>query len=300
MNKKTTFDLNVSKNSPCRDNSDKNCEYFKADLKPDIPSFKICSPKKLNSAQFNDLEQLIRVCGGYEPFYSIYDGKCEKDSEVIIQTAAYSGNTMIGFVSCCFNEMAALVHPNYRRRGVFAYLFESIKKDFKHINHCSQTQADDKDHALYFRAPDFIEAVLKSHTEISFSHSEYLMKLKFEHSRTCGSDLIKAFPDAFLSFSDDEKDYLMYLNSSDDEPCAVCSLDYQSSYTMIYDVFVDEKLRGKKAGTFLITSLIDEYFSGNQNPLLIEVSSLNLPAFRLYKSAGFRIKEQIDYFKICF
>lgn len=256
-----------------------------------ISSFKIHCPKKLDNMQLNDLNQLINSCSGYEPFYCGIDTEIVNECSAVFQAAAYSGETMIGFASCCFNELTALVLPEYRRKGVFTCLFENIK------NQLNSGHADvSSKNTLCFSAPYFIQSLVKSHHEISFSHSEYLM----ECSSNSVSDLPQHFPDAISEFSDDGNDYLMYLNASDDEPCAVCSLDYQKSHTMLYNVFVDENLRGKKTGTFLLCNLIRDYFSQNTNPLLVQVSSTNIPAFKLYKNTGFDIIEQVDYFKISF
>jgi GNAT superfamily N-acetyltransferase len=288
--------VNTENTSYLPNNKDTSCSAVKTDIinnenACNISSFKIYCPEKLDNIQLNDLKQLINSCGGYEPFYCGIDTESSDECSAVFQAAAYSDEKMIGFASCCFNELTALVLPEYRRRRVFTCLFENIKKQL------NSGHADDSSkNTLCFSAPDFIQSLVKSHPEISFSHSEYLM----ECSSNSVSDFPQYFPDAISDFSDDGCDYLMYLNASDDEPCAVCSLDYQPSHTMLYNVFVDENLRGKKAGTFLLSNLIRDYFSQNTNPLLVQVSSTNIPAFKLYKNTGFNIIEQVDYFKISF
>lgn len=54
-------------------------------------------------------------------------------------------------------------------------------------------------------------------------------------------------------FSDDEQDFLLY-RGEEDEPCAVCSLDYENGFTNLYEVYVDEDCRGRElAHCFLNT-----------------------------------------------
>ena len=96
-------------------------------------------------------------------------------------------------------------------------------------------------------------------------------------------------------FSDDNTDYLLYMNDDAAEPCAVCSIDYGEKQTYIYDVYVDEDMRNKGVGTFFIANLLNDYFESNKNPLVLQVSSKNAPAVKLYKKAGFNITEQLDY-----
>lgn len=96
-------------------------------------------------------------------------------------------------------------------------------------------------------------------------------------------------------FSDDNTDYLLYMNDDAAEPCAVCSIDYGEKQTCIYDVYVDEDMRNKGVGTFFIANLLNDYFESNKNPLVLQVSSKNAAAVKLYKKAGFNITEQLDY-----
>lgn len=42
------------------------------------------------------------------------------------------------------------------------------------------------------------------------------------------------------------------MNDDAAEPCAVCSIDYGEKQTCIYDVYVDEDMRNKGVGTFLL------------------------------------------------
>ena len=96
-------------------------------------------------------------------------------------------------------------------------------------------------------------------------------------------------------FSDDNTDYLLYMNDDAAEPCAVCSIDYGEKQTCIYDVYVDEDMRNKGVGTFFIANLLNDYIEDNKNPLVLQVSSKNAAAVKLYKKAGFNITEQLDY-----
>jgi ribosomal protein S18 acetylase RimI-like enzyme len=95
-------------------------------------------------------------------------------------------------------------------------------------------------------------------------------------------------------FSDDEQDFLLY-RGEEDEPCAVCSLDYENGFTNLYGVYVDEDCRGQGIGTLLLTHLIPAYFKNHNLPLILNVRSTNTAAMQLYRHCGFEITSSVEF-----
>ena len=95
-------------------------------------------------------------------------------------------------------------------------------------------------------------------------------------------------------FSDDEQDFLLY-RGEEDEPCAVCSLDYENGFTNLYGVYVDEDCRGQGLGTLLLTHLIPAYFKNHSLPLILNVRSTNTAAMQLYRHCGFEITSSVEF-----
>ena len=95
-------------------------------------------------------------------------------------------------------------------------------------------------------------------------------------------------------FSDDEQDFLLY-RGEEDEPCAVCSLDYENGFTNLYGVYVDEDCRGQGIGTLLLAHLIPAYFKNHNLPLILNVRSTNTAAMQLYRHCGFEITSSVEF-----
>jgi GNAT superfamily N-acetyltransferase len=189
---------------------------------------------------------------------------------------------MTGFLSyvCTENgknkeiEVTALVHPLYRGCGIFKALLSELKKYEKRAAYI--VQAENGTHSIYK----------------GYAYSEYLMKHK---SGRIADGFAEISDDYETCFSDDYKDFLLY-RGDEDEPCAVCSLDYNDSFTSLYGVYVDEEIRKKGVGTRLIKELLAGYFKENTKPLVLNVRSTNTAAVKLYQKCGFTIESKEDYF----
>jgi GNAT superfamily N-acetyltransferase len=226
----------------------------------------------LTNEQQKELDCLIESCDGYEPF---------TDCGFPVFYAETEG-VMTGFLSyvCTENgknkeiEVTALVHPLYRGRGIFKALLSELKS-------CEKT-------AVYIvQAENDIHSIYKG-----YAYSEYLMK----HTGGSFEDNLSEMSDDYEScFSDDQSDFLLY-HGDDDEPCAVCSLDYNDSFTSLYGVYVDEDIRKKGIGTHLMRELLTCYFEKNKKPLVLNVRSTNTAAVKLYQKCGFTIESKEDYF----
>lgn len=212
-------------------------------------------------------------------------------------------------------EVAAFVLPDYRRQGIFTALYHAAYHKIK---------AQYPDCVLTGIFPDFLK---KCALYGGTAYTEYLMMLTAENASvaaptlcTANSDIlpdsnsaacsnihstitrspVKDFNscnDNFLyetCFSDDEQDFLLY-RGAEDEPCAVCSLDYENGFTNLYGVYVDEDCRGQGLGTLLLAHLIPAYFKNHNLPLILNVRSTNTAAMQLYRHCGFEITSSVEF-----
>lgn len=215
---------------------------------------------------------------GFDAPYAI-DDTC-------ITACSFDNGCLIGFCAISKNELTGFVADSYRHHGIFSRLVRTAADKFFATNN---------DSFLYFEAPSFYESLIKNHDNIKYYYSEYLMKLDFNDYTRLKCAVPEGLHEYDSFFSDDNNDYLLYMNDDAAEPCAVCSIDYGEKQTCIYDVYVDEDMRNKGVGTFFIANLLNDYFENNKNPLVLQVSSKNAAAVKLYKKAGFNITEQLDY-----
>ena len=206
--------------------------------------------------------------------------------DTCITACSFDNGCLIGFCAISGNELTGFVADSYRHHGIFSRLVRTAADKFFATNN---------DSFLYFEAPSFYESLIKNHDNIKYYYSEYLMELDFNDYTRLKCAVPEGLHEYESFFSDDNTDYLLYMNDDAAEPCAVCSIDYGEKQTCIYDVYVDEDMRNKGVGTFFIANLLNDYFENNKNPLVLQVSSKNAAAVKLYKKAGFNITEQLDY-----
>ncbi len=269
----------------------------------------------------NELYFLSSCCGDYEPFFNLgYE-----------HFLYYDNNKLVGFLSYlpdenCENvcEVTALVLPNYRKNGVFSVLLNTAKKhfpNFKFYGNIGKMLTNSSINKGFYFSEYFMR----------FSYNDFLSidwKAIFDNYSKLYILENKVYELSF-DFSDDDKYYLGYFDEIDsstldgnsntishnnivklnisienidfDEPVCVCSLDYQISFTNIYGVFTESLLRNNGLGCALIYNLIYDYFDNNDNsnkPLILNVSSTNTNAFKLYKKCGFKKQNRIDYYYI--
>lgn len=193
-------------------------------------------------------------------------------------------------------EVAAFVLPDYRRQGIFTALCGTAYHKIK---------AQYPDCVLTGIFPDFLK---KCALYGGTAYTEYLMMLTAENaglsaldSYTANTDILPDSDSAARSdfsyetcFSDDEQDFLLY-RGEEDEPCAVCSLDYENGFTNLYGVYVDEDCRGQGIGTLLLAHLIPAYFKNHNLPLILNVRSTNTAAMQLYRHCGFEITSSVEF-----
>lgn len=163
--------------------------------------------------------------------------------DTCITSCSFDNGCLIGFCAISKNELTGFVADSYRHHGIFSRLVRTAADKFFATNN---------DSFLYFEAPSFYESLIKNHDNIKYYYSEYLMKLDFNDYTRLKCAVPEGLHEYDSFFSDDNNDYLLYMNDDAAEPCAVCSIDYGEKQTCIYDVYVDEDMRNKGVGTFLL------------------------------------------------
>ncbi|MBQ4283526.1 MAG: GNAT family N-acetyltransferase [Lachnospira sp.] len=236
--------------------------------KPDISSL----------TTHNQLNTLCEACRGYEPYYDT-----EGDDSFVHVVALDEHGNLVGFLGGIILdnvvEITALVHPSFRKQGIFKAMLNKIKETYKAKKFIGTI-------------PDeFRQAIKDSSIKPEYVHSELLMKL----DNNC--ILTDNISDSYeCMFSDDYENFLMY-SEDEDEPVAVCNLDFAGSFTNISGVFVDEDMRDQGIGTIFMKELINAYFEEFEVPVILHVNSNNIAAIKLYEKCGFKTAECVDYYR---
>lgn len=246
----------------------------------------------LNNTMKKQLDTLISKCDNYLPFTEDEENSRyilamdEKTSELFGFLSAWS----VDDNSC---EITAIVDPDKRKSGIFTTMLHTLKAlpEFNSTSDSMQT-------TFIGCLPD---ELIHSSLNQGLVSTEYLLGLDhapdFDYNPLDHTPLDQDQNGPYeYYFSDDDEAYLMY--SSEPEPIAVCSLDYQNSFTNVYEVFVDEDLRGQGIGFLFMKHLILDYFETQSEPLILQVSSLNPAAYHLYQKCGFTERSHISYYRL--
>lgn len=255
----------------------------------------------------------------------------------------FDGQQLIGYIGIgSFGgagaplEITGMVHPDYRRLGIFTILNDLVKAECKRRNSGNVLVLCDKKSASGQRFVEKIGAV--------YSQSEFEMYLQQDYpgpneKQLCGVSLRKAKnSDAYevsrqnaIYFGDTEphkdsdfdlcdsntfsekcisKDDLLlpeeeekrgmtiYLALHDNQIIGKVHLETNTTVGGIYGLGVLPEYRGKGFGRAILLRGIEKLKEGNVQNIMLQVTTENATALNLYKSCGFVETSTMDYFEL--
>lgn len=274
---------------------------------------KIINLDYVNKEMSEKFNNFLATSPDYEPYYTLEKNHRFKGAAIVEdqQIIAYIGLILINDNNEKVYELSALTSKDYRKKSYFNALLSHI---------LGQLSPEDK----------VIMPINEEFKNIScvsdYLYSEYLYVLKKDNFLQIRDELEKQSLtlDHYTAFTEDHTSFYLYLDnedaasesdeiygidnedisilnamlSEDDEPAAMLNLSHTPSYSTIYGVFVDEDKRNKGLGFSLLFDTLDEFFNEYDKPLILNVTSTNIPALKLYKKAGFTKTSQVDYYAI--
>lgn len=210
-------------------------------------------------------------------------------------------------------EISALTLKEHRNKGFFKLLLKELIKDWESNSSFIMPVED------AFKNASFVEDYL---------YSEYLYVLKKEeflaNQEELSKDSLKV--DHYCAFTEDHKHFYLYLPEdedealneengdvygiededvqilnacfNEDEPAGVINISFENAYATIYGVFVDEDKRNRGLGYALLYDCLEEFYKTFDYPLVLNVTSTNVAACKLYKKAGFKEASQVNFYAI--
>lgn len=258
-----------------------------------------------NLSQQEELHALLSACREKEPlslsipedgdgFFLAYEKAGQAEGRpLLVSCGAFCT------VSADLWECYGLTRPEYRRKGLFGRMLEEIcrmaqeqeEKTKTEINLAFLSDGNSADGLAAFRALD-----------MEYWYSEYRMegKVPLIHSNAsqeAGSLFLKKFPGQAGS----EEDMVFYAYPAagagfrEGQVIGACRLfPLGPSCFCLHHVEIGSDFRGKGWGGKLMDALSGLLPPGSR--IILQVSSLNLPAMALYKKTGFRITETLSYY----
>ncbi len=230
----------------------------------------------------------------------------------------YDNNELIGYIGIGeFGgdalEVNGMVHPMYRRRGIFKKLFSLVKDEWR-------KREGKKMLLLCDNASDSGIEFIK-YTGATYNNSEYEMFLKdnlienFQSNNVVLREATKsdareiAWQDSIYFNSefkeddvseveDDESDSsYSYMAEVDNRIIGKVRLEINNGVGGIYGLGVLPEYRRKGYGREILISAIEKLKEGNSEEIKLQVVTENNNALNLYKSCGFEGASTMNYYE---
>jgi ribosomal protein S18 acetylase RimI-like enzyme len=211
-------------------------------------------------------------------------------------------------------ELAGMVHPDFRRQGIFTALFTAAREEF-------HRRGIEKLILICERKSESGQAFLAT-TDAELAYSEHEMWLGAFHERgrrTPGLSMRRADAqdiDTIVSFLATDSGnvegvkswvtelmgkpdaFWFYLATLNNQPLGTVRLDFMEDVTGIYAFEVRLGYRGLGYGREMLEQLIHIASETSPKPIMLDVETNNTNAVGLYLSCGFEIKTTYDYYEL--
>jgi ribosomal protein S18 acetylase RimI-like enzyme len=273
----------------------------------------------LTRTELAEIEQLATVCNQHEGLdlklnWSILRSRPQNETSDFLY---YEDDRLIGFLPLfSFNpsvaEVSGMVHPNYRRKGVFTALFNAARIECNSRN-----------------IPKML--LIVEHTALSgkafagslgaqYSFSEYKMALEevkvppsfnehlhLRQAESGDASILKHI--TAVSFGMQEEDIhwydsdvlhdaarRIYIASLDETAIGSIEVSFNEHEAVISGFGVLPEYRGRGYGRQILARTIQEIIAAGQTHIVLEVAPENKNALSLYHSCGFKETSIYDYF----
>jgi ribosomal protein S18 acetylase RimI-like enzyme len=274
----------------------------------------------LTDAELAELQQLAQICQEYEPLdlRLTWDALALRTGDKANDLLYYRDDILIGFFSMDglgFDEAegTGMVHPNYRRQGVFRALVAAAREE------CRQNKTE----SLILLFDHRSAAAIAFANAIGAQHdfSEHSMRLDDTNSLpqlTQRLDFRRATEEDAPAISailaqDRNGDaaqlqqnvthnmrssvYQYYIARLDHQPIGTLNVQNLGGDAYIYGFVVRPDQRGRGYGKEILARAIADIVKRPQ-PVFLEVETENDPAFGLYRSFGFEVTTTYDYYRL--
>ncbi|MDF2545959.1 MAG: acetyltransferase, N-acetylglutamate synthase [Anaerosolibacter sp.] len=283
--------------------------------------------EKLNKHDYDDINLLQNICFEVdqtalklELAYKL--GRSEgSDPSLnnINEFMYYEKDNLVGYIGIgdfggAALEVNGMVHPDYRRRGIFKRLFSLVSDEWN--------KRDTKNMLLLSDPNSIAGREFIQYTGAHYKNSEYEMFLKrngktdsIMHNVTLRKasnkdaeeiarqnavyfDIEYKEEDITLPEEDERCGLTAYLAEIDGEMIGKVNVQLLDGVGGIYGLGVLPAYRGKGYGRAILTWAVEKLKESNAKEIMLQVAVKNNNALNLYKSCGFEVTSTMDYYEI--
>lgn len=275
----------------------------------------------LSEADLAEIEQLGRICQEHEPIELRigWEGLRLRTGDLPHEHVYYRDDVLIGLITLDGlgseeAEATGMVHPGYRRQGVFRSLVEAAREACRKSNTESLILYFDHRSAA---ATAFAEAIGAQHdfSEHSMRREQgqpapqLTQRLDFRKADAGDAAAIAAI--LATDFDADPSQlqqniarnmqspvYQYYIAALDGQPIGSLNVQNLGGDAYVYGFVVRPEQRGRGYGKEILARAIADITAARPQPVFIEVETNNDPAYGLYRALGFEVTTTYDYYRV--
>ena len=272
--------------------------------------------ERIDKSDFNDINNLNNACIDYDKIhlkleidYKLSNNeKYSNNMNKINEFMFYDDNKLVGYAGICdFGgdeiEVNGMVHPEYRRRGIFTRLFSLVKDEFNKRDSKGMLLLSDNNS---IGGISFIKRITDD-----YHHSEYDMNLDMDvihkenfdnlvFRKVVKEDIAKIARENLKFFNDNDIDGILfdstYVLETGNVIIGRVRLEIVDNIGGIYGLEILPEYRGKGYGRELLIRSINKLKESKVNAINLQVETKNNNALNLYKSCGFKVNYTMDYY----
>jgi ribosomal protein S18 acetylase RimI-like enzyme len=279
------------------------------------------SKQGLTPPELAEIEQLAQLCNAEEGLdlklnWETLRGRSKSETNDFLY---YEQNTLIGFLGLyAFNsreaEVSGMVHPVYRRRGIFTELLSAAQDETRRRNIPILL--------LIVEHASTSGQAFVGQLKTTYDHSEYKMvleqfrqpagsdeRLQFREARIDDLPALKHITAEAFGMADDEVDWYpvhvlenlarrYYLATLSNVVIGKLDVSFGGQSAFIYGFAVLPEYRGRGYGRQILARTIQELLVQGRERIALEVATENRNALSLYQSCGFRETGSYDYYAL--
>lgn len=289
----------------------------------------------LDEHDYNDIHSLAEICRKHDNVtlkleieYKLSLGS-EKSGNInsINEFMYFDNEKLIGYLGICdFGgdtiEVNGMVHPQYRRQGIFKKLYSYVEAEWMNRDRKRMLLLSDHDSVSGLGFIKF--------TKAKQEHSEYEMYLigegkeyktdKIVLRKAANSDAKEIARQNIIYFSDEineehseytdvpskeeillpeeeeKRGFTIYMALAQDKIIGKVHIELQGNAGGIYGLGVLPQYRGQGYGREILLQSIYKLKEKNAKSIMLQVATQNENALNLYKSCGFEKRSVMDYY----
>ncbi len=279
---------------------------------------------QLSETELKDIAELAHLCEQHDDGIEMrlnWEMLRERVGNVTNDFLYYEHGTPIGFLALySFSsqeaEMSGMVHPDYRRQGIFRLLYMVAAEECKKRNipklvlFCDHASRSGKAFAeamgAHYRSSEYkmeLREVKKPHLS-PLSQRLHIRQAQPEDAPIVARITTRAFrmDDSELTTAL-ERDLSssnrhIYLAELDGEPVGVINVLMTDDEGFIYGFSVLPEHQGQGYGRSILSWTVDTLLAEKPRRILLEVAPENDHALALYRSCGFKETRTFDYYEV--